>query len=140
VRVVVAGSGSMRDALAAQARATKGAARIELLGFVDDARLVDLYADALAVVYAPAEEDYGYVTLQAFLAGKPVVTARDSGGVLEWVEDGVTGLVTDGTPEGVAAAIDKLAADPELARALGNEGRRRAAALNWPHVVERLLG
>ena len=56
-----------------------------------DERLIELYANALAVVYAPIDEDYGYVTLQAFLAGKPVITSSDSGGVLEWVEDGVTG-------------------------------------------------
>ncbi len=96
--------------------------RVEMLGFVDDERLIELYADALAVVYVPFDEDYGYVTLQAFFAGKPVITAADSGGVLEWVEDGVSGLVTDGTPAGVAAAIDKLAFDPELARALGERG------------------
>ena len=46
----------------------------------------------------------GFVTLQAFLAGVPVVTAVDSGGVLEWVEHEVTGLVTDGTPAGIGAA------------------------------------
>ena len=71
-----------------------------MAGFVDDATLVDLLADAVAVVYSPLDEDYGYVTLQAFLAGVPVITAADSGGVLEWVTDGVTGLVTDGSAGG----------------------------------------
>jgi glycosyltransferase involved in cell wall biosynthesis len=140
VRVTIAGSGTMRDTLKDEARASGRSERVELLGFVDDARLVDLYANSLAVVYAPVEEDYGYVTLQAFLAGKPVITAADAGGVLEWVEDGVTGIVTDGTPVSVAAAIDKLASDREWARALGAEGRRRVAELSWQHVVERLLG
>ena len=88
----------------------------------------------------PAQEDYGYVTLQAFYAGKPVITAADSGGVLEWVENGVSGLVTDGTAAGIAAAIDKLSFDRDLARALGEEGRRRVASLDWQTVVSRLLG
>jgi glycosyltransferase involved in cell wall biosynthesis len=138
-RLVLAGDGSQRDALTAEARHNRRGAPVELLGFVDDAQLIDLYADALAVVYAPIEEDYGYVTLQAFYAGKPVITAPDSGGVLEWVEDHVSGIVTDGTPAGVAAAIDELAADPDLARELGAEGRRRVADLDWATVVARLL-
>ena len=97
-------------------------------------------ADAVAVVYSPLDEDYGYVTVQAFLAGVPVITAVDSGGVLEWVTDGVTGFVTDGTAAGIAAAIDKLSFDRDLARALGEEGRRRVASLDWQTVVSRLLG
>ncbi|MCI3950145.1 MAG: glycosyltransferase, partial [Acidimicrobiales bacterium] len=62
----------------------------------------------------------------------------DAGGVLEWVEHEVTGLVTDGTPGAVAAAIDRLADDRELARKLGSAGRERAAALGWDAVVARL--
>jgi len=100
--------------------------------------LVRRLASALAVVYAPIEEDYGLVTIQAFLAGVPVITAADSGGVLEWVEHEVTGLVTDGTPGGIAAAIDRLAGDRALARKLGAAGHARAATLGWGPVVERL--
>ena len=49
--------------------------------------------DALAVVYPPFDEDFGYVTLEAFLARKPVITATDSGGPNEFVVDGVNGFV-----------------------------------------------
>ena len=90
------------------------------------------------VVYVPEDEDYGYTTLQAFYAGKPVICAADSGAVLDWVEDGVTGLVCDGTPEGLAAAIRRLAADPALAQRLGAAGRERIADLSWADVVARL--
>jgi glycosyltransferase involved in cell wall biosynthesis len=137
VRVSIAGTGSMAGELAALAG--DRAERLDLPGFVDDATLVDRYAGALGVVYVPFDEDYGYVTLQGFLAGKPVVTTTDAGGVLEWVEDGVTGFVVDPTPEAVADAIDRLAGDPEGARAMGEKGRTRAAALDWGHVVERLV-
>ena len=105
---------------------------------MSDDDLVRRFAEALAVVYAPYDEDYGYVTLQAFLAGKPVITATDSGGVLEWVEDGVTGLVTDGSPAGIADAIDRLAADRSLAEKMGEAGRERVAGLSWEPVVARL--
>ena len=76
---------------------THGEAQVERLGLGDrvafegsvgDDRLVALYRDALAVSYAPFDEDYGYVTLEAFLAGRPVITAADSGGTLQFVLDG----------------------------------------------------
>ena len=139
VTVKIAGRGSLRDELTAAAAATGRSDRVELLGFVSDDELVALYADALAVIYVPFDEDYGYVTLQAFLAGKPVITATDSGGVLEWVEDGVTGFVTDGSPEQIARALDRLRADPELAARMGAAGRARVASVRWDDVVGQLL-
>jgi glycosyltransferase involved in cell wall biosynthesis len=131
VRVSIAGTGSMRDELA-----STGA---DLPGFVTDDDLVDRYSSCLGVAYVPFDEDYGYVTLQAFLSGKPVITTTDAGGVLEWVEDGVTGFVVEPAPEPVADAIDRLAADRDAARAMGEKGRARAAGLSWPTVVETLL-
>ncbi len=138
-RAVIAGRGDQASSLRDTVRRLKLGSRVDLPGFVTDKQLVELYAGALAVVYVPADEDYGYVTLQAFAAGKPVITATDSGGTLEWVEDGVTGIVTDGSPEQVGAAIDRLAADPALAARMGAAGRERVAALSWKSVIETLL-
>jgi glycosyltransferase involved in cell wall biosynthesis len=59
--------------------------------------------------------------------------------VLEWVEDGVNGFITDGTPEAIGAAVDKLAADPELAARMGAAGHDRVAGMSWRPVVEKLL-
>lgn len=140
VRAVVAGRGTLDAALRRLAAESGAADRIELPGFVTDSELVDLYAGALAVVYAPQDEDYGYVTLQAFLAGKPVITSADAGGVLEFVEDGVTGLVTDGSQEQLAAAADRLADDHDLAQRMGRAGRERVQGLDWASVVSRLTG
>ncbi|MGI8809122.1 MAG: glycosyltransferase family 4 protein [Acidimicrobiales bacterium] len=139
-RVVLAGTGPLRDQLLTEARRLGVSDRLEMPGFVDDDTLVQRFASALAVVYAPYDEDYGYVTLQAFRAAKPVITAKDSGGVLEWVEDGVNGIVTDGTGAGIAQAIDRLATDPGMARRMGEAGRRRLGDLSWGPVVETLLG
>ena len=139
-RAVIAGRGSLAAALRDQAKEHRVADRVELPGFVSDEELVELYAGALAVIYAPHDEDYGYVTLQAFLAGKPVISATDSGGVLEWVQDGVTGFVTDGSPAELGAAVDRLAADPALAETMGAAGRARAETLGWPSVIDTLLG
>jgi glycosyltransferase involved in cell wall biosynthesis len=140
VRSVVAGRGELLDDLRRRVRQQDLGARVDLRGFVTDEELVELFAGAFAVVYTPADEDYGYVTLQAFLACKPVVTTHDAGGVLEWVEDGVTGLVTDASPEAVGAAVDRLAADRALAERMGAAGRERVRDLAWPPVVRELLG
>jgi glycosyltransferase involved in cell wall biosynthesis len=138
VRAVMAGRGELLDDLRARVATAGLTGRVELPGFVSDAELVELYAGALAVVYVPQDEDYGYTTLQAFYAGKPVICAEDSGAVLDWVEDGVTGLVCDGTPTGIAAAVRTLADDRALAAQLGAAGRERVAGLSWTDVVAHL--
>jgi glycosyltransferase involved in cell wall biosynthesis len=139
VRLRIVGDGGERNALDAIA-ATLPGHRVEFLGAATQDQLVDLYAGALGVIYAPFDEDYGYVTLEAFLAAKPVITATDSGGTLEFVEDGVNGFVTAPEPEAIASAINCLAADRTLAARLGAAGRRRAQAVTWDGVIEQLLG
>ena len=59
--------------------------RVELLGAVSDAELVEHYARCRAVYFAPWNEDYGFVTLEAFRSGKAVITTTDSGGPAELV-------------------------------------------------------
>ncbi len=140
VPAVLAGRGSLAASLADDVERLKLSGRVQLSGFVSDPALVDLFRDATAVVYAPFDEDYGFVTLQAFLAGVPVVTTSDSGGVLEWGEHEVTGLVTDGSAKGMGRALDRLVADPELAARLGAAGRERVLGLHWDHVVATLTG
>jgi glycosyltransferase involved in cell wall biosynthesis len=137
---VLAGKGSLSDELQASTDRLGLSDRVSLPGFVSDDDLVELFRQATAVVYAPYDEDYGFVTLQAFLAGVPVVTTDDSGGVLEWVEHEVTGLVTDGSPDAMGAALDRLVADPILAKRLGAAGRDRVKDLRWEQVVSTLLG
>ena len=139
VRLVVAGSGTLEAELRTLARKLSVADKVDLAGFLPDDELVRRYRDALAVMYTPFDEDYGYVTLQAFFAAKPVITTKDAGGVLEWVEDGVTGLVTDGTPAALGEAVDRLAADRGLAKRMGEAGRERVSGLEWDTVVDRLL-
>lgn len=140
VRSVIAGTGSYLEEITASVKRQGLGSRVELLGFVSDDELIDLYAGALAVIYAPYDEDYGYVTLQAFRAGKPVITAGDSGGVLEWVRDGVNGIVTDGSAEAVGQAVARLDADRALARRMGAAAHETVRDLSWGPVVRELLG
>jgi glycosyltransferase involved in cell wall biosynthesis len=140
LRLVVVGTGS-QQAQAERAASEEGVAgRVDFLGSIDDERLIALYADALAVIYAPFDEDYGYVTLEAFLAAKPVITATDSGGPLEFVVSGENGLVCDPAPEALGAAIRRLAANRAEAREWGNAGLKRAREVTWDGVVEKLVG
>jgi glycosyltransferase involved in cell wall biosynthesis len=139
LRLVVAGDGTQRDNVEKEARDAGVADRVTFLGRVEDDRLIDLYAGALAIVYPPYDEDYGYVTLEAFLARKPVVTCVDSGGPNEFVVDGTNGIVCEPLPEAVADAINRLAADRRLAAAMGDAGYDVARTITWDGVIEKLV-
>jgi glycosyltransferase involved in cell wall biosynthesis len=139
-RLVVVGDGSQRAATERAAAEAGVADRVVFAGAVGGDDLVELYAGALSVIYAPFDEDYGYVTLEAFLSAKPVVTASDSGGTLEFVVDGENGFVCAPGADTIGAAVSRLAADRPLAERLGRAGRARAATVTWDGVVEHLLG
>lgn len=140
IRLVVVGDGTQRQAMEALAAELGVADRVAFLGSVDDEQVLELYAGALAVVYTPFDEDLGYVTLEAFLAGKAVLTTTDAGGPLEFVADGVNGAVVEPAPEPIAANINRLAANRRAAAALGEAGRELAQAITWDGVVDRLAG
>src|SRR5262249_35548301 len=109
VKVKIAGAGPEEGKLRELAARLGGADRVELLGWVAEDEMVRLFSQALAVYYAPYDEDYGYVTVEAFKSGKPVVTTADSGGVLEFVEDGVDGFVAAaGSAREIGARFDLL--------------------------------
>jgi glycosyltransferase involved in cell wall biosynthesis len=138
LRLVVAGDGTQREN-AERAAANAGVAdRVTFLGTVEDDQLIDLYASALAVIYPPYDEDFGYVTLEAFLARKPVITCSDSGGPNEFVVDGVNGFVCAPDPGELATAINQLVDDPAKAARLGDAGHEVAARITWDGVIEKL--
>ena len=138
LRLVIAGDGSYGETLRRKAADAGVSNRVEFRGRVTEEELIDLYANARAVVFPPYDEDYGYITIEAFLACKPVVTTTDSGGPLEFVEHGVSGLVCDPEAPALAAALNTLV-DEARARALGNAGRARVSGVNWNGVIERLV-
>ena len=78
---------------------------------MSDEDLLTLYATCGAVVFPPADEDYGYIALEAFLSRKPVVTCTDSGGPLEFVVDGENGRVVPPEADALGAAAAELLAD-----------------------------
>jgi len=113
------------------------------LRFLPRAELARMVNGALAVAYLPFDEDsLGYCTMEAFRAAKPVITTTDSGGVLDIVRDGDTGLVATPDPEALGAAMAKLCGDPARAGRLGLAGRAAmdAERLDWPSTIQKLLG
>jgi glycosyltransferase involved in cell wall biosynthesis len=139
VRLVLVGEGSHRHLVERAAEESGVSGRVTFAGSVADRDLVSLYRDALCLVYAPFDEDYGLATLEAFLAAKPVITATDSGGTLEFVRDGVNGFVVDPDPDAIAEAVARLDTDRTLAATLGAAGRARAQQITWDSVIEPLL-
>lgn len=137
-RLVLIGKGPQRENLERQVERLGLKDRVTFTGFVPEDELLDLYAGAFAVLYAPVDEDYGYVTVEAFLSGKPVVTATDSGGTLEFVEQGESGFIVEPTPEAMAEAINRLYAERKRAREMGEAGRPRVAGIGWDRVIESL--
>ena len=138
-RLKIAGTGPVEPELREQIVRLGLEQRIDLLGFVSDVDLVSLYAGCRGAYYAPHDEDYGYVTVEAFLSQKPVVTTSDSGGPLEFVTDGETGMVAAPEPPAIADAIDRLWALPEARlREMGEAGRRRVEGISWDYVIDRL--
>lgn len=139
VRCVIAGDGEMRGELDALIRALGLDSRVTLAGEIDSLTLVDHLARCRAVCFPAQDEDYGFVTVEAFASRKPVVTCADSGGPLEFVHDGVEGFVAAPTPEAVAHALAAVAGDEPLACRMGDAGWRAVSNLTWPRVVERLV-
>jgi glycosyltransferase involved in cell wall biosynthesis len=139
LRLVVVGTGSHRALVERAAEEAGVQDRVRLVGAVEDEALAALYREALGLVYVPFDEDYGLATLEAFLAGKPVITATDSGGTLEFVRHDVNGQVTEPTSEAIGEAIRTLDADRGRAARWGANGRDLARTITWDTVVDRLV-
>ena len=140
LRLVIAGDGTQRANVERLAESCEVADRVTFLGSASDRQLLELYAGALAVLYPPYDEDFGYVTLEAFLARKPVITCTDSGGPTEFVVDGVNGRICEPSADAIAAAINQFAQKPASAAAMGEAGHAVAARITWAGVVEKLVG
>jgi len=138
-RLVIVGEGPLRRDLESLASKTGVAGRVTFAGQVAAPALVDLYSGAAAVVFPPYDEDFGYVTLEAFLSRKPVVTTVDAGGPLEFVVDGVTGAIADPDANSLAAAMSKVVSDRRAAQSMGDAGYERVRGITWDDAIDRLM-
>jgi glycosyltransferase involved in cell wall biosynthesis len=139
VRCVFGGEGEDAPRLERLARDLGLADRAQFAGRLDEAGLVDHLARCRAVVFVPQQEDYGFVTVEAFASAKPVITCRDSGGPLELVRDGENGIVVDPTPASLARACGGMMRDATLASRLGVRAETDVARMRWADAVRKLV-
>jgi glycosyltransferase involved in cell wall biosynthesis len=121
--VVIGGSGPLVGSLTDLANELGISKRVHFLGHVADPRMV---LNALDIYVQPSLcEAFPIALLEASAAGLPVV-ASDVGGIPESVLDGETGFVVPPKdPGSLAGSIEKLLADPQLRRAMGDAGVAR---------------
>jgi glycosyltransferase involved in cell wall biosynthesis len=112
---------------------------VALLGHVSDDELLRLYRTSLCVVAPAYDEDYGLTVIEAMSHGAPVIACRDGGNLADLVDDGVDGFVVEPTGPAIAAAVERLAADPDLVVAMSAAAREKAATFTWERARRELL-
>lgn len=137
IRLLIAGSGDDRARLEALAAELRQGDAVEFLGFVTEARKLELLQTVWANIFPSAKEGWGITNVEAAACGTPSLAA-DSPGLRDSVQDGRTGyLVPHGNPDALAARMLQLAADPALVERLGNEARHFAESLSWDHAASQ---
>lgn len=118
---------------------------VHLLGFVPEETLLGWY-EAADVFVLPSMNDgwkfegFGLVHLEASAAGLPVI-GTDNSGVVDAIDDGVTGLIVSqaNVADELPPAIIRLLSEPELAQQMGAAGRQKAQTATWEHVADQLV-
>ena len=139
IRCVIGGDGEDRPRLEQLSRELRVDGRVSFAGHLSESDLLGHLARCRAVVFPPFDEDYGFVTGEAFASGKPVITCSDSGGPLELVRPGVNGWVTAPEPDALAKAIGEAMDGRDVAERLGAQGRVDIGRMSWADVVKRLV-
>ena len=138
VRLKIAGRGPLETPLRDLAERRGVSSRVDFLGFVTDDELLTLLATSRAAIYTPVNEDYGYVTLEAFLSGKTLITTDDTGGVLEFVTT-ESGFIAEPTPSSLGAAMTRAwSTPPARLREMAEVGRLKVAPIQWDGVIDAL--
>lgn len=110
--------------------------RIKTLGFVPRGDLGPLYAGAVAFCWPSFLEGFGLPVLEAMAQGTPVVTSRGTSTEEIAADAGI--LVDPGNPGSIAAGIERVLSDADVARDLARKGRERAAGYSWERTGELL--
>ncbi len=140
VFALISGSGGQRAIYESEIVELGLEHRVRLIGELEESDLLAFYAHSFAVFFGPRNEDLGYVTMEAMLARKPVITCEDSGGPLEFVRHGDTGMIAAPEPRSIAQAIDELYSKPRHGADLGSSGYQRYESMDisWDTVAAML--
>lgn len=139
--IVIAGTGGQADALLRLINQLGLNERVRMLGAISEAEKIAYYAHCTAVFFAPFDEDYGYITHEAMLSGKPVITCTDSGGPLEFIEHGNTGWILAPNPQAIADTLNWIAQHPNQTTEMGKAAKAAwpKLGISWKNVVSQLL-
>ena len=138
IKCLIAGKGPLQKELEETIEKYNLKDRVSLLGFVTEEELIKLYAGCFAVYFAPTDEDYGYITVESFLSRKPIITAPDSGGVIEFARNKENGIICSLEPEVLASKIEYLFNNKKLCQEMGEKGYDQVKNLSWDRVIEKL--
>lgn len=138
IKCLIAGQGPLQEELEELIEKHNLKHQVSLLGFVSEEELIKLYANCFAVYFAPTDEDYGYITVESFLSHKPVITAPDSGGIIEFVRDKENGLLCNAEPKEISSKIEFLFQNKELCQEMGEQGYESVKGLSWDRVIDKL--
>ncbi|OGF66423.1 MAG: hypothetical protein A2Y62_15895 [Candidatus Fischerbacteria bacterium RBG_13_37_8] len=138
ISMIIVGEGPEYNNLIALIKECNLEKRVQLLGWVAEDTLLDLYARCLAVFYGPLNEDYGLVTLEAFSSRKALITCQDSGGTNELLEHGKSGFLVNSEPDHIALAFDAVS-DKLIAEKQGNYAYSKSAEFSWEKTIATLL-
>lgn len=141
-QALLVGCGPEEQRLREQAHTAGVAGRVHFAGEVSDEELPAVYgaADVFVLPSHLRSEAFGIVQLEAQAAGLPVVCTELGTGTSYITREGITGFVVPpADPPALAHSLDRLLADPQMARQMGAAGRARAAQeFSHPRMIERI--
>jgi alpha-1,3-rhamnosyl/mannosyltransferase len=135
--VLTGGKGWKDEAILARIKQIKPPGRVVLTGYVAHQELLALYASCTVFVYPSLYEGFGLPILEAMAAGAPVITSNTS--AMPEVAGDAALLVDPMSVDAIAAAMQRLLEDRELAAALSARGKERARGFTWARTAQETL-
>jgi len=140
VKIVIIGKGQDLEPIRQLIKDKRLENQCFITGYLAEEKLLDYLANCRALFYAPFDEDYGYATIEAFLAKKPVISCNDSGEVTNIVKQTGSGYISLAEPEAIAENIDKIyQASPAELEKQAQRGYQFAQQISWEKVLQKLV-
>ncbi|RLG50508.1 MAG: hypothetical protein DRN96_04190 [Thermoproteota archaeon] len=136
-KLIIVGEGPEKLRLLSLARSLGVERRVELLGEVGEGELIDLYSQAYCLIYTPEREPFGLAVLEAMASSKPAIVSAE-GGLLELVEDRVTGYLVSRSPREIAEKAILLLKSRSKAEQMGRAALAKARRYSISYTVESL--
>ena len=136
--LLIAGDGEERASLAQLIDELDMRERVKLLGFTDREKTIALFLGCEFFVLSSRLEPFGIVVLEAMAAHKAVLATK-SGGVVDLVQDGVSGKMVEPTMEGLAQGMREMLAHSEATRAMGERAFATIEHHTWEAVTKDFI-